>query len=259
MTAGLQERRIIAARGCAARGLSQKQTADELGTHPTIICQLARKHGIAFAHGNIGQGVHDVERAASMAALYRDGYTLERIGTQYGLTRERVRQIIKKRHGLTAVDGGRYEQSNKKKAATRALREERCQQQNGCSLAQYKDLRAIGRATMKNGETLDRTPVRAFSGQKRNAIHHRGIEWKLTLWEWWTIWQMSGHWEERGRGRGYMMCRKGDTGPYAVGNVVIATGVFNGSVQPNNPNRRGHPLFNETMERRYPRAQSEAA
>lgn len=79
------------------------------------------------------------------------------------------------------------------------------------------------------------------------------------VWEWWTIWQMSGRWEERGRGHGYMMCRKGDVGPYALGNVVIATGDFNAAIQPNNPYRKGHPQFNEMMERLAAQRQSRAA
>lgn len=62
--------------------------------------------------------------------------------------------------------------------------------------------------------------VGAFNSQRRNA-RKRKIGWHLTLLEWWTIWQQSGKWEERGRGSGYVMCRYGDLGPYALGNVFI--------------------------------------
>lgn len=63
------------------------------------------------------------------------------------------------------------------------------------------------------------TPRRAFWDQRSNA-RHRGIEWVLSFEEWWDIWCESGRWERRGRS-GYVMCRTGDTGPYAVGNVYI--------------------------------------
>jgi hypothetical protein len=44
----------------------------------------------------------------------------------------------------------------------------------------------------------------------------------LTFDEWWSIWEQSEHWHERGVGRGkYCMARFGDCGPYAIGNVKI--------------------------------------
>ena len=50
----------------------------------------------------------------------------------------------------------------------------------------------------------------------------RGIEFNLTYEEWWSIWQKSGQWENRGCKRGqYVMSRYNDVGPYAVGNVFI--------------------------------------
>jgi hypothetical protein len=63
----------------------------------------------------------------------------------------------------------------------------------------------------------------AFAAQKSNA-HRRGIDWGLTLAQWWTIWSDSGHWHERGVGSGkFVMARSGDCGPYAEGNVHICT------------------------------------
>lgn len=42
------------------------------------------------------------------------------------------------------------------------------------------------------------------------------------------MWEASGKWDERGRGAlKYAMCRIGDTGPYAPGNVYIATNTQN--------------------------------
>jgi hypothetical protein len=45
------------------------------------------------------------ERAAAMVALHRGGWTLQQIGDRYGVTRERVRQILKG-EGAAAAGGG---------------------------------------------------------------------------------------------------------------------------------------------------------
>jgi hypothetical protein len=66
-------------------------------------------------------------------------------------------------------------------------------------------------------------PTTLYSKQKSNA-KSRSINFTLTFEEWWDIWQQSGKWEERGKKKGqYVMSRKGDTGPYAIGNVFIQT------------------------------------
>jgi hypothetical protein len=59
---------------------------------------------------------------------------------------------------------------------------------------------------------------------QRTHAAQRGIAWLLTFAMWWSIWQHSGRYFLRGRGRGrYCMARFGDKGPYAVGNVHIVT------------------------------------
>jgi len=63
------------------------------------------------------------------------------------------------------------------------------------------------------------TPKRRFTEHKSNAKRD-GKEFLLTFAEWWAIWEP--HWEGRGNGR-LVMCRTGDVGPYAVGNVRIDT------------------------------------
>ncbi len=68
-----------------------------------------------------------------------------------------------------------------------------------------------------------RTPRGRYNQQKAHA-KQRGIEFLLSFDEWIGIWISSGHFEDRGRGAGaYNMCRIGDKGPYAVGNVFIGT------------------------------------
>jgi hypothetical protein len=90
--------------------------------------------------------------------------------------------------------------------------------------------------TVEQRRSIPKKACIAFSDQKRES-KRRGIEWKLTLWEWWTIWQESGKWELRGRCKGnYVMCRIEDLGPYARANVYIATGSHN--LKSSNSNKR---------------------
>lgn len=68
-----------------------------------------------------------------------------------------------------------------------------------------------------------KTPRERFLGQRYHAAR-RGIPFLLSFEDWWSIWQASGKWEQRGRRSGqYQMCRKGDAGAYEKGNVYIAT------------------------------------
>jgi hypothetical protein len=74
---------------------------------------------------------------------------------------------------------------------------------------------------------MAQTPFQKFGTQRKHS-RHRGIQFLFTFQEWMTIWEQSGRWHERGRGREeYCMARFGDTGPYAVGNVKIITNYEN--------------------------------
>jgi len=155
-----------------------------------------------------------IQRAAAMAELYAKGQTLQEIGDRYGITRERVRQILSLL-GITRDCGGS------------AVRQSPCeikQQQRERAFIQKK---GMTRAEYKSIRKQHPGAVRAFFDQKRNASR-RGIGWNLNFAEWWFIWQQSGKWNERGRGKdGYVMARHGDTGPYDIGNVSIVSAVHN--------------------------------
>jgi hypothetical protein len=63
-----------------------------------------------------------------------------------------------------------------------------------------------------------------FWSHRSNARFARGVEFNLTFEEWFTWWQQTGHYHERGRGKGkYVMARYGDTGPYELGNIYCCT------------------------------------
>lgn len=62
-----------------------------------------------------------------------------------------------------------------------------------------------------------------FTDQKSKA-KHRGIDFNLTFEEWWSIWEQSGKWNERGIRKGqYVMSRIADQGGYTLDNVMIQT------------------------------------
>ncbi len=72
---------------------------------------------------------------------------------------------------------------------------------------------------------------KAFHDQKCRATE-RGIPFRLTFSEWLSVWQESGHINERGKGRGrYCMARHGDVGAYEIGNVKIITAEENRAEQ----------------------------
>lgn len=221
-------------RESACLGLTRAETAKKLAICYSIVCQIARDENIEFIRVYTHQedvGAEYQKRADIMAALYRDGYTLEKIGEQYGITRERVRQIISKVHGLSGADGGKHVTAIKNQRRKASKKDASFFKKYGCTHAEWLEFVELGKVMMAEGKGAYRTPTGAFRCQKRNA-KNRGIGWELTIIQWWQIWQDSGKWDERGRGKGYVMCRHGDEGPYAVGNVFIDTGANNSSVSP---------------------------
>ena len=62
--------------------------------------------------------------------------------------------------------------------------------------------------------------------QNRATAKHRGIDFRLTFDEWWTLWAV--HYHERGTKRGeYCLCRYLDMGCYEVDNVRVDLAVNN--------------------------------
>jgi hypothetical protein len=149
-------------------------------------------------------------RANGMLALYKQGHTLQSIGEHYGLTRERVRQILTRTFNVRGDGGGAHVKGELKRAAYLAQRDRRYQQRYGCTHEEWKRL------------SLAKVCI-AYKYMRRTA-GTRGIEFRLTLADFWALWEQSGKWSERGRGRGrYCMSRINDAGAYEVGNVVILT------------------------------------
>lgn len=99
-----------------------------LGTHATQKCEL---NAVQREAQNAA-----LRRATALAEKYVSGKTLAEIGREYGISRGRVRQLIKKT-GISAVDGGSHIRTAKKRAERVAALNERCMIQNGCCHEQW--------------------------------------------------------------------------------------------------------------------------
>lgn len=81
------------------------------------------------------------------------------------------------------------------------------------------------------------TPMAQYQFQRSNA-KRRGIAWDFSFDSWLAVWVASGHFAQRGRGRGkYVMARRGDIGPYSPTNVEIVLYETNAV-----DSRRNHPV-----------------
>lgn len=176
-------------------------------------CAEARKKSqMSYEDCYAKGGKRSTDRSQEMARLFRQGSTYQEIGDAYGVSRQRVQQILRSSEGFDRRNGGQHRKATRQRLLNEELREKRCQEKWGCDRETYE---AAG------------DKARRVFGQQRNNAGHRGIGWELTFGQWWRIWKASGKWAERGRGHGYCMCRHGDVGPYALGNVYIATGAEN--------------------------------
>lgn len=170
---------------------------------------------------HLEQAAKRAAKALDMAQRYEAGSTLQEIGTYFGITRERVRQLISGELGMTGKDGGQAKRSALRRAGEASEKDRRCLAEHGMSREEYKRVRS-------NLSPSGQQPQQCFRQQRNNA-RLREIPWQMTFAEWWRIWQESGKWNERGRGHGYCMARHGDRGPYAAWNVKIIHAPLNNS------------------------------
>ncbi len=165
-----------------------------------------------------------MDRANQMASMYESGKTYEEIGSCFGISRERVRQILSKL-GMTGESGGVHIRTAMKRANILKARD-------AVSLKTYGFPSTEMLFFMRTGM------YRKFLRQRESA-KFRGIEWQFTFPQWVKVWEESGYWTSRGKkANQYCMARKGDTGPYAVDNVYFCTIAENTSVANKGKKRR---------------------
>lgn len=123
---------------------------------------------------------------------------------------------------VPAMGSGERMRTDGRINGTRLESQRRIEEKFGCGYSEYLELR----------DHADK-PIASYVDQRNNA-KRRGVEWRMNLVQWWTIWQRSGRWSERGRGsQFYCMCRKDDVGPYSIDNVFIGKFRWNSSDHPN--------------------------
>lgn len=179
-----------------------------------------------------GKRIHE-RTIDTLHLLHTEGKTLEQLGYFLGVSRERIRQLFEA-EGFSPTAGGRSvrklnrnEALKAKQLASQKKTEARMEAIFRCP---YGELVAIcGRPVNFTTIQAQGSPHAGYYSQLRNA-NSRGIGWEITFPEWWRVWQESGHWNQRGRGKAnYCMSRDKDEGPYRVGNVKIITNLQNTS------------------------------
>lgn len=159
-----------------------------------------------------------IERNKKIVQLFKEEHwPMAKIGLEFGITRQGV-QLILQNYGLTAKDGGAHKRAAKKTQEKiqkqRIKRNEYCEENWGCTLEQYEELRSMNK-------DFNKTPIARFIQHRSNALRDN-IAWELSLWEWWQTWQNSGKYELRGRGpKSYCMSRKNYSLPFRKDNVII--------------------------------------
>lgn len=200
-------------------GLRLNAIAVKLDTYENKIRQILYSFGLK---PNKKPSKH-LARNEEIIALYKSPMTLEEVASHFDITRERVRQVLRM-NGIDAMDGGRAMKSftnidskiNKLREKLNK-KESIIYQKYGVSLPFYEAI-----VSQYGTVSIPRSPLNAFREQKRNA-KLRAIDWQLSFKDWWDIWQESGKWSLRGRGKGYCMGRHGDDGAYTKDNVYICT------------------------------------
>jgi predicted DNA-binding protein YlxM (UPF0122 family) len=188
------------------------------------------------------------QRNDQIVNLYLQGVTQQDIADIFLVSRQRIQQVLKKRK-IKAKDGGSKLKVLERQEELTGKRETKCREMYGCSWRDYHRFR-------RRWKNYRLSPIYRFRNHK-NGSRLRGIEWKLTLFEWWNIWKKSGKWKERGRSPNqYQMARFKDIGPYSVENVRIITGKQNKDeyyLSPGNKKKHGQLIkvgHKEAQERR---------
>lgn len=143
------------------------------------------------------------KKAAKMARMKAQGISVAEIAKVFGVTKPYVNSLLRS-FGYSAIPSDK------------------------------ESFRKFGMSASSFLALARRGVYARFVEQKANA-YLRGIEWELSLAEWWGLWEASGFWNQRGR-TGYCMARKGDTGPYSENNVYFCPTSQNGK---NGGGRRG--------------------
>lgn len=143
------------------------------------------------------------------------GETLQQIGESFGVSRERIRQILKA-CGVNAKDGGVRVRTAEKRERAQAEHLSKRLLVLGCTRAEF--------VALSGTRFVERCPLaKAFVCQSRSAMG-RGEVWDLPFPEWLGVWQRSGQIANRGIGPGKWVMTRIDRNEYwMLGNVEIVS------------------------------------
>lgn len=183
-------------------------------------------------------------RKQDMVALYKSGMTLQDIGNKYGMTRERVRQIIVK-EGVTSKDGGKTVQKIAKQKNENLLRAHQKQERTMKREAHHK------KWVEKNLENaIHEIEQAGLPHYREHIVCNSYIRIRLVRWhqhqekymnyiDWATVWRASGYFSmASGPEKGWCMTRIDHNAPWSVENAKI---VRSGSWLTGRPRKRRHP------------------
>lgn len=155
-----------------------------------------------------------VSRNQVICDAFASGRTLAAIGADYGISRERVRQILVA-NGVSADSGGVALSARQKKVASQEARNSNKLRIWGISLEEWTRLN-----TIKN--PLGENPFRAFTSYRRNARKYGDDRWRISFVEWWAMWEASGLWGKKGSSdERIVMIRTNPAGNFEAANLEI--------------------------------------
>ena len=178
----------------------------EMSADPAISSQHTAKQRGGLNAGNRESARIACIRAVAMAEMYTGGgKTYAEIGREYGISRERVRQILS-RLGVNGVDGAWHIRRAKRRAERVASLDERYVRRSGCGFKQWRQIPKKIRSQ--------------YSHKRENVINQYGAQaWAMTQWEYYNEVKCAGIEVSRG---GLCMTRIDCDRPFAPGNVKFA-------------------------------------
>lgn len=184
-------------------------------------------HNIVMERGFIKMKDWVKERNEEIVSLYRSPMTLQEIGDQMGLTRERVRQILVK-NGVKKEEGGDSVKSKYRQKEKSLLDAERAIKQKA-----IRDKRHEKWVKEHLSATVEELESVGLPHTRENIVCHNYVAVKfareyhdhhpfLSYMDWIKVWRDSGHFNmEEGSEHGWCLSRK-DTGkPWSIENAKI--------------------------------------
>lgn len=164
--------------------------------------------------------IRNKARELEMCQLFKSGKTLQQIGDSYGLSRERVRRLIK-RNGMCWLDGGKHLEAEARRLEREKIlaerREARSIKTYGCSHAEVEQINQ-GMALTDIG-----SPAYMYFRDSMNA-KKRGLRFDITLPQWMDLFDIGGGLSNRCREQdGLVLGRIDKSGHYTIDNVRVVT------------------------------------